>query len=103
MLIVFRLNDMTPANDANLSRFLELYRKSGRYRLSPGLMGPGYPVPIDEGILSIEKRYLRIVPAWKIGLDDPACGALQGIDEPFIPNGETAAPILEVLKRFRSS
>ncbi|WP_133510074.1 hypothetical protein [Candidatus Thiosymbion oneisti] len=102
MVIVFRLNDMASADDTNLSRFLELYRKSGRYRLLPGLMGSGYPVPIG-GNLSIEKRRLRIVPAWKIGLDDPVCGALQGIDEPYIPEGETAAPILEVLKRFRSS
>jgi hypothetical protein len=40
--------------------------------------------------------------AWKIGLIDPDLVAISQEDDPFIPDDVSDAPVLEVLKRFRS-
>jgi hypothetical protein len=82
---VSRMKDMTPSNSTNLDNFINLFKKAGYYRLSLGKMVGRQMVPYSESEFSIEKRKLRIVPAWQIGPNDPASCALGGIDNPLIP------------------
>jgi len=98
--MVYRMQDMTPADNTNLERFLELYNKNGRYRLAPGLLtGPQYMPPYARDIF-IEKTQLRKIAAWQIGPNDPVVAALGGIENPLIPTDVNNPPILKVLERF---
>lgn len=99
--LVSRMQDMTPADNTNVNRFLYFYEKAGRYRLTYNLYAPTQVVtsPYANNIF-LEKRRLRIVPAWQIGPNDPASVALKGIKDPLIPAGVTDPPFLKVLKRF---
>lgn len=103
LTLVYRMQDMTPADSANLDRFLDYYDQVGCYHLAPGSWEPTQPMPTYERELSLEKRNLRIVPAWEIGPNDPASAALRGIDDPVIPPGVSDPPILNVLKRFHAT
>ena len=98
--LVFRMQDMTPADSTNLESFLKVYESTGRYRLAPGLLT--YPQSMSPYArdLYIEKTQLRNIAAWQIGLNDPACGALGGIEEPLIPSDVNDPPVLKVLERF---
>lgn len=97
-VLVHRRCDITPMDNANLDRFLYSYKKTGCYRLAPGLLVPNQP-RLCAGDLSIDKRQLRIVPAWQIGPNDPARVALGGINDPVIPLDVSDPPILKVLKQ----
>jgi hypothetical protein len=98
--MVYRMQDMTPPDSTNLERFLEFYNRAGRYRLSPGLLTAAQSMPPFARDLFIDKIQLRNIPAWQIGLNDPACAALGGIEKPLIPTGVEDPPILKVLERF---
>ena len=93
---VTRMHTMNPENSNNLDQFIRLYKESGRYRLAPGNSVHRSSYSYN---LTIEKRQLRIVPAWKIGLNDPACVAIKDNDNPVIPPDVTDPPFLKVLKR----
>lgn len=95
---VFRMKDVTPENDTNIKRFIEAYKETGRYRLAPGLLVPGEQMPRLASNLAIEKRSLRVVPAWQIGTGDLLAAAMGGIDNPLIPSDIENAPILELLR-----
>jgi len=97
--MVYRMQDMTPENSSNLERFIHDIERAGRYRIAPASFAP-IPTKITyKRELSIEKKRLRIVPAWQIGLNDPASGALGGVTDPVIPPDVTEAPILKTLER----
>jgi hypothetical protein len=98
--MVYRMQDMTPADSTNLERFLKLYERTGRYRLAPGLLTDPQSVPPPARDLYIEKTQLRNIAAWQIGPNDPACAALGGIEEPFIPTDVDDPPVMKVLDRF---
>jgi hypothetical protein len=51
--------------------------------------------------LAIEKAGLNVRPAWQIGLNDPDAMGITSRDDPIIPEGETNAPVLELLKIHR--
>ena len=95
---VLRMQDMTPSDSINLNRFIELFEKAGYYRLSLGQMVDSRMTPYDGNEFSIEKRQLRVVPAWQIGPNDPASGALGGIVNPLIPPEESDPPIIKTLE-----
>ena len=97
--LVYRMLDMTPADSTNLDSFLHSYEKAGCYRLAPGSLVLTQPMPPYARDLSIEKRQLRIVPAWQVGPNDPASAALGGIDDPLIPSNVSDPPVLKALKR----
>lgn len=98
--LVYRMQDMTPVDSTNIHRFLSFYRNAGRYRLTYNLFAPTQPISPYANNIFLEKRRLRIVPAWQIGPNDPAIAALGGIKDPFIPADVTDPPVLKALKRF---
>lgn len=98
---VFRMQDMTPTDNTNLERFIGLFNKAGCYRLSLGQMVNRQMTPYNGSEFSIEKRQLRIVPAWQIGPNDPASGALGRIDNPLIPPEQSDPPFIRAMERRR--
>lgn len=94
---VVRMQDMTPSDSTNLDRFIGLFEKAGYYRLSLGQMVDRQMTPYNGNEFSIEKRKLRIVPAWQIGPNDPASGAIGGIDNPVIPPEVSDPPFIKAL------
>lgn len=94
---VNRMHDMTPNDSKNIDQFLRFYKVKNLYYLSLGK----FPFTSDfNNQLAIEKRELRIVPAWNIGPNDPACGALKGITNPIVPPDINDPPFLETIKRW---
>lgn len=60
---------MEPANDINLSTFLDLYKKTGAYLLMPALVPPGQTLQFIDG-LYILKRTLHVKMAVDVGPHD---------------------------------
>ena len=88
-----RIQEMNPGDGRNLGQFLERYRRLGRYRIAPMEYQAARVVfrsTLPES--RIEKRLLKIVPAWKIGPDDFLRMALPGVARPVVPNGEDDPP-----------
>ncbi len=89
-----RTQEMNPRDGRNLGQFLERYRRLERYRIAPMEHRPAAGVvrtAMHPGI-SIEKRLLKIAPAWKIGPDDFLRAAPPGVTNPVIPSGEEDPP-----------
>ena len=88
-----RIQEMNPGDGRNLGQFLERYRRLGRYRIAPTEhQAAGGVVRTTHPGISIEKRLLKIVPAWKIGPDDFLRMALPGVAHPVVPNGVDDPP-----------
>ncbi|QKH35701.1 hypothetical protein FOC84_12405 [Achromobacter pestifer] len=60
---------MEPANDTNLSAFLDLYKRAGAYLLMPALITPGQTLQFIDG-LHILKRSLHVKMAVDVGPHD---------------------------------
>lgn len=99
-MLVNRMQDMEPADTANLDRFLDAYKQTGRYQLVPGFQKDERSEPSCVRELFIEKSKLRIVPAWQIGPNDPANMAIEGIENPYIPPYVVKPPIWKALKQL---
>lgn len=89
----FRIQEMNPENGRNLEQFLRRYSQLGRYRIAPmehqttaGLFETG------PSSINIEKRLVKVVPAWTIGPDDFLRAALKDIVNPVVPSGEEDPP-----------
>ena len=88
-----RIQEMNPGDGRNLGQFLERYRRLGCYRIAPmEHQAAGGVVRATLPRISIEKRLLKIVPAWKIGPDDFLRMALSGVVNPVVPSGEEDPP-----------
>ena len=88
-----RYLEMTPRDTHNLEQFLQRYQRLGRYRIAPmDRQAAGRLVQITHPGISIEKRLLKIVPAWTLGPDDFLRIALPGITDPVVPSGEVDPP-----------
>jgi len=98
--LVYRMQEMTPVDSINIDRFLLFYKIAGLYRLTYDLLAPSQSISPYANNIYLEKRRLRIVPAWQIGPNDPASAALKGINDPLIPPDVTDPPVLKTLKRF---
>src|SRR5205823_5425460 len=94
---VTRVQEMEPDNGRNLERFEQELGRTGSYSLLPAY---SQRRQLDQR-LSIKKRELRIVPAWQIAEHDPAIVALRPDDQPVIPAGVTAAPVVGALEQVR--
>jgi hypothetical protein len=101
-MYVFRMQDMTPSDNANLSCFIKYFADSGCYRLSLAQMSNSRFMPYDGNQYSIMKKKIRIVPAWEIGPNDPASAAIGGIENPIIPDGVIDPPFTKA-KAMRDS
>ena len=88
-----RIQEMNPRDGFNLGQFLERYRRLGRYRIAPmEHQAEGGMLQTMRRGISIEKRLLKIVPAWQVGPNDFLRTALQGVANPVVPSGEVDPP-----------
>ena len=87
MIFVVRMQAMTPNTGANLERFLELFRASGRFRLGAAVLnGNQGAAPMPVAVEPIEFRRLDLKATWQIGAEDPLFTIiLQPEDDPYIP------------------
>jgi hypothetical protein len=104
VVMMSRVNQMDPTSSANLDRFLASYARHGAYDLLPAVA----PAAIEDvrpvTDLSIRKRELVVIDAWQVGANDPEATAISEENTPIIPPGREAdAPVLEVLRKRRSS
>jgi hypothetical protein len=99
---VSRIHRMDPQDSRNLDVFVPRYERLGRYVLVPAYYAPGSEQPTFFYDLWIGKRALRIIPAWKLGRNDPDGVGLQQEDDPIIPDGIQNAPVLGILERRRT-
>jgi hypothetical protein len=95
-VLVARTNTMTPVNSFNLDRFLEtLARNGGVYSVTCGLLDANNVLrPFFE--LSIHKKELRVIPAWKLDINDPDLIGIRPGDDPLIPEDVTDVPFRRV-------
>lgn len=90
---ISRIQEMRPPNGHNLDQFLDRYHRLGRYRIAPvGHRATGGTYRITPEGISIEKRSLEIVPAWRIGPNDLLRIALKGVSNPVVPSGQSDVP-----------
>lgn len=103
MIMVYRMHDMRPESGRNLDLLLDLYSRTGRVILQPGPFNaaqPGIWVGEEDFKLGIELTRLTVVPAWQVDGNSPLIGAMDGIEDPFIPAGVTDPPFAKVLRRL---
>jgi hypothetical protein len=90
---------MTPSSSDNLERFLSAFNASGKYILSfARVEGSEAEISASD---QIEKNQLIVRDAWEIGRNDLDCVAIQGEDDPIIPDGVKGPPVAEVLAEIR--
>jgi len=99
MVMVSRIQTMTPKDDKNLSMFLDAYKKYGVYCLLPAIFQDGQPEPKIIRDMLLFKKLLIVKPAWQIGDNDEDLVVLQLDDEPIIPEDIKDAPVLRALER----
>lgn len=98
---VSRVHRMEPSTSANLTGFRNRFERAGAYQLMPGYIDVKNHTYRPYPELAIQKRELRISPAWQIGEHDPdGCGVFES-DSPIIPSDVSDPPILKVLQRKR--
>ena len=90
---------MDPTDSKNLNAFLARFERLGRYMLVPAVFSNEFQQQDFQFDLWIGKRSLRVVPAWKLGRNDPDGVALHPDDDPIIPDGVQDPPVIGLLKR----
>ncbi|PPS23360.1 hypothetical protein BVY10_28190, partial [Pseudomonas amygdali pv. morsprunorum] len=68
-MLASRSLTMEPADDVNLTRFLDDYKKAGAYLLMPVVMVPGQPPQFIDGIYLL-KRSLQVKDTSDVGPND---------------------------------
>jgi hypothetical protein len=71
------------------------------YIIAPAVLKDGSIEPevlLEKGIL---KRELNVRQAWEIGRNDIDSPGIRDDDEPVIPDGQTQAPVLQVIDWLR--
>ncbi len=100
---VARIHRMDPIDATNLETFRARYERVRKYRILPAFMPDLTGKPELFFDLSIEKKSIRICPAWQIGEHDPDSLAIYPEDEPIVPSGVAEPPVLRLLKRKRDA
>lgn len=98
---VGRINTMTPNSSENLNRFLEDYKKHGKFGLTPGVLSGASPPRFSKN-LTITKTKIHVKAAWEVGPNDPEVMAIEAEDNPIIPKDVADPPILKTLARKQS-
>jgi len=99
MVMVSRIQTMTPENDKNLNMFLDAYKKYGVYCFLPAIFQDGQAEPKIIRDILLFKKLLIVKPAWQIGDNDEDLVVLQPNDDPIIPENINDAPVVKALKR----
>jgi hypothetical protein len=100
-IAVSRVHTMNPTDSTNLERFLARFKRVGVYALAPARFSEGQPPQLFLD-LCIGKAALRVIPAWKLGRNDPDAVVIGPDDDPIIPQWIGNAPVLAVLEKLRS-
>lgn len=102
VVMLGRIQLMTPASDINLNQFLDAFQKRGKYLLAyaVGDPSPGTVTAITDNY--IVKHRIHVRQAWQIGPHDLDAMAISADDDIIIPPSELHAPVLKVLERLRS-
>jgi len=83
--------------------FHEDVRDVRRFFLMPAqLPAGGQREQAIESNPALRMRHLSIRPAWQIGENDPDIVALDGDEDPFIPDGVTDAPVIKSIAAQRA-
>ena len=96
-----RMLRVEPASTTNLDMFKAAYVGLGHYQLMPSVLEGDSHAPIPE--LGIEKRHLRLVPAWQIGEHDLDATGIASDDVPIIPSDVDEVPVKRLLESARRS
>jgi hypothetical protein len=97
--MISRIHTMQPSSSDNLERFLAAYTASGNYILSfARVEGKDAQIAASN---QLEKNQLIVRDAWEIGPNDLDAIAIQGDDDPIVPDGVKNPPITETLARIR--
>jgi hypothetical protein len=102
VVMLSRIHRMDPSDSKNLDMFLRRFERIGRYFLMPAHAPASETQPKLLTDLWIGKGTLRVIPAWKIGRNDPDGAALRPGDDPVIPADVQNAPVLELLEWQKS-
>jgi hypothetical protein len=100
MVMIGRVNMMTPTTSVNLDRFLQQLKTSPRFLLAPAHFTGG-TLPGDFGQeLCILKKVLVVRPAWEIGINDLDATGISVNDDPILPVGVEHPPVTQLLERM---
>lgn len=97
--LMSRMRTMEPTSSQNLSRFLALFQRCGKFGLTWASYDGVGAEPNFQSV--IKKRELIIRNAWQIGVGDQDSVAILEDDNPVIPVDETNPPISELLVAIR--
>lgn len=101
--MVSRSKEMTPSDTRNLDIFLSEFKKYDGCFLAPAALSNG-TVVMSEGPedLTVIKRKLTVIEAWRVGPNHPASVSMQGVTDPVIPAGSVDVPFQRLQEVFRS-
>jgi len=94
-----RIHRMEPSTLNNLTTFVNRFERIGTYRLMPADINLKTGEHKVHRELAIQKRQIRICPAWQIGEHDPDGVGVLPKDKPIVPDGLVDPPVLRLLKR----
>ncbi len=100
---MYRIQTMEPQSPDNLNNFLGRYSEVGSYLLAPAVFLDTQGGPRIGYHLGIRKKDLHVKAAWEVGRHQPEASAIFAEDDPFIPEDEPNAPVIELLKLRRSN
>jgi hypothetical protein len=101
-ITVCRVHRLTPTTPRNRDGFLAQFDRVGKYLLAPGHFDSPDRAPDVFMDLAIEKRALRVVPAWQLGPNDLDLAGVMEDDDPIIPPTVSDPPIIEA-RKWRAS
>ncbi len=96
-----RIQTMSPSSPKNLDGFLESFRLHKRYLLVPAHLPTRESTPDPMLDLALGKHHLTVREAWEIDENDPDAMVLDLDDPPFIPPGQSNAPVMRALEQRR--
>jgi len=102
-VVVARFHTMEPTSHANLNRFLDSLQAVGHYGLAHCILEPGASQPGLRTQHVVIKQQLFVRDAWQVGTNDVDLVGLKEDDDPIIPDDQSNAPILEVLRKKRGT
>lgn len=98
VVLMSRVQTMTPSSSANLDAFLDNYARAKSFSLTCALAPSGGRPPQFAARNWIRKPHLHVREAWQIGFNDLEVMGLLADDDPIIPAGQPDAPVLQLLR-----
>lgn len=101
LINIGRVHRMNPSDSSNLNRFVDDFKRQGKYFLAPGFVD----TKTDRVNLGtrLVKQHIEIRNAWEIGRNDHDSFAIEPDDKPIIPVDVENPPINELLAHRQNS